>query len=111
MPELTNTTAHRAARNAASIAMADTGAGVASIKLYVASGGTLLAVRNLAKPCGTVNGAGRIALGAALGGLVGGFFPTRKGGSPACAGSPFGIESRGKFIENSVDFDALFGKT
>lgn len=63
MPSLTRTTAHRAARNAASIALADTGAGVASIKLYSApSGGTLLAVRNLAKPCATVNGAGRIAL-------------------------------------------------
>lgn len=63
MPDLVNTAAHRAARNAASIALADTGAGVASIKLYSASsGGTLLAVRNLAKPCGTVTGAGRIEL-------------------------------------------------
>ena len=43
MPELTNTLAHRAARNAASIALADTGAGVASIKLYAAAGGTLRA--------------------------------------------------------------------
>ena len=66
MPELINTPAHRAARNAASIALADTGAGVASIKLYAAAGGTLLAVRNLAKPCGTVNGAGRIALAQAV---------------------------------------------
>ena len=67
MASLTNTQAHRAARNAASIALADTGAGVASIKLYSApSGGTLLAVRNLAKPCGSVNAAGRIALAQAV---------------------------------------------
>ena len=67
MPDLVNTAAHRAARNAASIALADSGAGVASIKLYSApSGGTLLAVRNLAKPCATVNGAGRIALAQAV---------------------------------------------
>lgn len=66
MPELTNTLAHRAARNQASIALADTGAGVASIKLYTASGGTLLAVRQLAKPCGTVNAGGRIALAQAV---------------------------------------------
>lgn len=64
MASLTNTQAHRAARNAASIALADAGAGVACIKLYSApSGGTLLAQRNLAKPCGTVRGAdGRIEL-------------------------------------------------
>ncbi len=67
MPDLTNTPAHRAARNAASIALADTGAGVASIKLYDApSGGTLLAVRNLAKPCATVTAAGRIVLAQAV---------------------------------------------
>jgi len=66
MASLTNTAAHRAARNAASIALADTGAGVSSIKLYTASGGTLLAQRQLAKPCGTVNGAGRIALAQAV---------------------------------------------
>ena len=62
MPDLTNTPAHRAARNAASIALADTGAGVASIRLYDAEGGTLLAVRLLAKPCGAVNVGGRIEL-------------------------------------------------
>ena len=64
MASLTNTQAHRAARNAASIALADTGAGVACIKLYDApSGGTLLAQRNLASPCGTVRAAdGRIEL-------------------------------------------------
>ena len=55
-------TAHRAARNAASIALADEGAGPSSIKLYSASA-TLLAVRTLAKPCGAIVPAtGRIAL-------------------------------------------------
>lgn len=63
MPELVNTQAHRAARNAASIALADAGAGNASIKIYTFDGGTLLAVRALAKPCGAVREAdGRIAL-------------------------------------------------
>lgn len=63
MPDLTNTPTHRAARNAASIALADTGAGAASIKLYDApTAGTLLAVRSLARPCGSINAAGRIEL-------------------------------------------------
>lgn len=63
MSGLINTLAHRAARNAASIALADAGAGPSSIRLYTAPGGTLLAVRSLAKPCGTVRPAdGRIAL-------------------------------------------------
>lgn len=67
MPDLINTTAHRAVRNAASIALADTGGGVSSIKLYTAPGGTLLAVRQLAKPCGEVRVAdGRIELAQAL---------------------------------------------
>lgn len=53
----------RAARNAASIAQADAGAGASSIRLYAAQGGALLAVRQLAKPCGTVRAAdGRIQL-------------------------------------------------
>ncbi|MEG0921354.1 MAG: hypothetical protein RSG22_08090, partial [Comamonas sp.] len=56
---------HRAARNQASITLADTGASASSIKLYDAQGGTLLAVRRLAKPCGTINPAGRISLLAA----------------------------------------------
>jgi len=56
------TTVHRAARNAATIAAADAGAGNSSIKLYTAEGGTLLGTRTLAKPCGTINGAGRIVL-------------------------------------------------
>jgi hypothetical protein len=56
----------RAARNAASIELADAGPGVSSIKLYTSEGGTLLAVRKLAKPCGTVRSAdGRIQLSAA----------------------------------------------
>ena len=56
------TTAHRAARNAATISTADEGSGNSSIKLYTAEGGTLLGTRTLAKPCGTINGAGRIVL-------------------------------------------------
>ncbi len=56
------TPAHRAARNAATIATADAGSGNSSIKLYTAEGGTLLGTRTLAKPCGVVNGAGRIVL-------------------------------------------------
>ena len=56
------TAAHRAARNAATIATADAGAGNSSIKLYTAEGGTLLGTRTLAKPCGVINGAGRIVL-------------------------------------------------
>lgn len=56
------TPAHRAARNQASITLADAGAGNSNIKLYTAEGGTLLGTRTLAKPCGTINGAGRIVL-------------------------------------------------
>lgn len=56
------TAAHRAARNAATIATADAGAGNSCIKLYTAEGGTLLGTRTLAKPCGVINGAGRIVL-------------------------------------------------
>lgn len=56
------TTAHRSARNQASIDLADAGAAASSIKLYTAEGGTLLGTRTLAKPCGTINGAGRIVL-------------------------------------------------
>lgn len=54
MTTLTNTVAHRAARNAGSIALADSGVGNSSIKLYTAQGGTLLGSRQLAKPCGAV---------------------------------------------------------
>ncbi|MDP3324249.1 MAG: hypothetical protein Q8S71_11970 [Hydrogenophaga sp.] len=61
MTQLVNTTAHaaarQAARQAASLALADAGAGNSSVRLYTAAGGTLLAVRTLSKPCGTV-GAG-----------------------------------------------------
>ena len=63
MPDLTLTQAHRAARNAASIALADTGSGNSSIRLYDAPSGVLLAVRQLDKPCGAVRLAdGRIEL-------------------------------------------------
>lgn len=66
MRDLTLTQAARAARNAATIARADEGAGASAIHLYTAQGGTLLAVRQLAKPCGTVRPAdGRIQLTAA----------------------------------------------
>lgn len=65
MRDLTLTQDARAARNAASIAQADAGAGNSAIKLYTALGGTLLAVRQLAKPSGTVRPAdGRIQLAA-----------------------------------------------
>lgn len=55
-------TAHRAARNQASINMADTGPAPSCIKLYTAEGGTLLGTRTLAKPCGVITAEGRIAL-------------------------------------------------
>ena len=65
MRDLTLTKDARAARNAGSIAQADAGTGNSAIKLYTAQGGTLLAVRQLAKPCGTVRSAdGRIQLAA-----------------------------------------------
>ena len=64
------TTAHRAARNAASIAHADAGAGNSTLRLYAAEGGALLGTRTLNKPCGTVNAAGRIALFATANDLV-----------------------------------------
>lgn len=53
---------HRAARNQASITFADAGAGASSIALFDAPGGNLLAVRTLAKPCGTITVEGRIQL-------------------------------------------------
>jgi|GEM_PF-723576 len=61
MTLLVNTTAHaaarQAARNTASVSLADTGPGNASVRLYTALGGTLLAVRTLSKPCGTIGAA------------------------------------------------------
>lgn len=63
MRYLTLTKDARAARNAGSIAQADAGTGNSAIKLYTAQGGTLLAVRQLDKPSGTVRPAdGRIQL-------------------------------------------------
>lgn len=59
---MTISQAHRAVRNQASIDLADQGAGSACIRLYTAEGGTLLAQRTLAKPCGTLTGDGRISL-------------------------------------------------
>ena len=67
MSNLAIITEHRAARNAASIPLADAGPAPASIKLYTAEGGTLLGTRTLAKPCGTINVEGRIALQGAAG--------------------------------------------
>ena len=55
------TVAHRAARNQASIDLAGVG-GASTIKLYTEQGGTLLAVRTLAEPCGTITAEGRIQL-------------------------------------------------
>jgi hypothetical protein len=53
----------RKARNAGLLARADQGAGNSAVLLYGASGTTLLAVRQLAKPCGAVRpGDGRIVL-------------------------------------------------
>lgn len=63
MTNLVNTQAHRAARNAASLVLADQGAANSVIRVYTAAGGTLLATRQLDKPCGTVRPSdGRIVL-------------------------------------------------
>lgn len=63
MSALINTQAHRAARNAASIVLADSGAGNSTLRFYSTQGGTLRATRTLDKPCGAVRPAdGRIAL-------------------------------------------------
>lgn len=55
-------TAHRAARNAASIAVADAGPAASSVKLYMADGGPLIGQRTLDKPCGVITDQGRIQL-------------------------------------------------
>lgn len=55
-------TAHRAERNSASIALADAKTGSASLRIYDTEGGMLLAVRRLAKPCGSIDASGRIVL-------------------------------------------------
>lgn len=66
MADFTLTPAHRAARNAASIALADAGTGNSAIRIYTAppaGGGTLLATIALQKPCGAVSAeTGRITL-------------------------------------------------
>lgn len=61
------TSTHRAARNQASIDLASAGAGASVIKLYTAEGGTLLAQRTLASPCGTITPEGRVSLQASAG--------------------------------------------
>ena len=64
---LSISTAHRAARNQASITLA----GAAStLRFYTAEGGTLLATRTLANPAGTINAQGRIVLSASAADLV-----------------------------------------
>ena len=56
---------HRTRRNEASLALANEGAGASKIRLYDAPGGTLLAVRTLARPCGDVRASdGRLVLAA-----------------------------------------------
>lgn len=55
-------TAHRAARNAASIALADAGPAASAVRLYTAEDGALIGQRTLAKPCGVITGQGRIQL-------------------------------------------------
>lgn len=58
-------TEHRAVRNQASIDIASAGVGPSHIKFYTAQGGTLLAQRTLARPCGVITPEGRIRLLAA----------------------------------------------
>ena len=60
-------TAHRAARNQASITLAGA---TSTLRFYTAEGGTLLATRTLANPAGTVNAQGRIVLSASAADLV-----------------------------------------
>ena len=62
MAVLTLTNAHKVARANATVALADTGAANSCIKLYTAASGTLLAIRRLAKPCGSISAAGVITL-------------------------------------------------
>ncbi len=56
---------HHAARNAASLALADAGPGASSLRLYDGAG-TLLGTCVLAKPCGTLQADGSILLQPAL---------------------------------------------
>ena len=60
-------TAHRAARNQASITLAGA---TSTLRFYAAEGGTLLATRTLANPAGTINAQGRIVLSASAADLV-----------------------------------------
>lgn len=89
MAELAITIAHRAARNAASIALADTGAGNSAIKVYTAppaSGGVQLAVIALQKPCGVVTPeTGRITIAPDL------------ASQPLCVGT--GVAAWGEWVD------------
>ena len=60
-------TAHRAARNQASVTLAGA---TSTLRFYTAEGGTLLATRTLANPAGTLNAQGRIVLSASAADLV-----------------------------------------
>lgn len=60
-------TAHRAARNQASVTLAGA---TSTLRFYTAEGGTLLATRTLANPAGTINAQGCIVLGASAADLV-----------------------------------------
>ena len=60
-------TAHRAARNQASITLAGA---TSTLRFYTAEGGTLLATRTLTNPAGTINSQGRIVLSASAADLV-----------------------------------------
>lgn len=63
MSEILQSDALRAARNQASIDLADEAlSGKSSIKFYDARGGDLLGVKTLKDPCGTLNGQQRIEL-------------------------------------------------
>ena len=60
-------TAHRAARNQASITLAGA---TSTLRFYTAEGGTVLAMRTLANPAGTINAQGRIVLAASAADMV-----------------------------------------
>ena len=93
MADLTLSVAHRAARTAASIALADTGARRSAIHIYTAppaSGGVLLAVIALQKPCGAlVPETGRARLMPA------------EGAAPLCVGA--GIATWGEWVSGVGD--------
>ena len=62
MAVITLTDAHKVKRAEATVALADAGPNASCLKLYTAQGGTLLGIRRLAKPCGSISAAGVITL-------------------------------------------------